>query len=114
MDTGTIIIGIILFAIATMIIYSWGLMKQKKQPADLMNMLFSRGMAKVKKTLKKNGSVTLGDVEQISENLEAKMPFSKNKAVVKNKKDFSQKLLDYMLKTGQIEQEGSRYKACRK
>ena len=49
MDTGTIILGIILFAIATMVIYSWGLMRQKKKPADLMNLLFSKGMAKVKR-----------------------------------------------------------------
>ena len=114
MDTGTIILGIILFAIATMVIYSWGLMRQKKKPADLMNLLFSKGMAKVKKELKKRGSVTAGDVEQICANLEAKIPFSKDRAVVKNKKDFAQKLLEYMLKTGQIEQEGNRYKSCHK
>ena len=29
METSTIILGIFLFAIATMIIYGWGLMRQK-------------------------------------------------------------------------------------
>jgi flagellar basal body-associated protein FliL len=114
MDTVTIIIGIILFAIATMIIYAWGLSKQRRQSSDLMNLLFSKGEAKVKKHLKKNEYITLQDVEKFSENLEAKMPFSANRAVVKNKRDYAQKLLAYMVKTGQIEQEGNRYKKVKK
>lgn len=109
METSTIIIGIILFAIATMIIYGWGLMRQARQSSDLMNMLFSKGNAKVKKHLKKNEYITINEVEQLAENLEAKMPFSKNKAIVKNKKDFANQLLQYMIKTEQIEQVGSRY-----
>lgn len=114
MQPSTIIIGIILFAIATMIIYGWGLMKQTRQSSDLMNMLFSKGNAKVKKYLKKNGYITVKEVEQLAENLEAKMPFSKNKAIVKNKKDFANQLLQYMVKTGQIVQEGNRYKMMTK
>ena len=106
----TIILGIILFAIATMIIYGWGLAKQKNQSKDLMNLLFSKGNAKVKKYLKKNEYITIEEVEKMADGLEAKQPFSGNKAVVKDKRDFSRKLLEYMVKTGQIEQEGNRYK----
>ncbi len=106
----TIILGVIFFAIATMIIYGWGLVRQKNQSADLMNLLFSKGNAKVKKYLKKNEYVTVEDVEKMADGLEAKQPFSGNRAIVKDKKDFSTKLLQYMVKTGQIEQEGSRYK----
>lgn len=114
MKTSTIIVGIILFAIATMIIYGWGLVKQKNQSSDLMNMLFSKGEARVKKYLKKNEYITISDVEKMSENLEAKLPFSKNKAVVKNKRDFARQLIAYMVKTGQIEQENNHYKICGK
>lgn len=52
MEISTVVIGIILFAIATMIIYGWGLVKQKNQSSDLMNMLFSKGNSKVKKIFK--------------------------------------------------------------
>lgn len=110
MEPITIILGIIFFAIATMIIYGWGLIKQRNQTQDLMNLLFSKGNAKVKKYLKKNEYITIEDVEKMADGLEAKQPFSGNKAIVKDKRDFSQKLLDYMVKTGQIEKEGSRYK----
>ena len=49
MKPSTVIIGIILFAIVTMIIYGWGIVKQKNQTKDLMNLLFSKGQDKIKK-----------------------------------------------------------------
>ena len=54
MKPSTVIIGIILFAIVTMIIYGWGIVKQKNQTKDLMNLLFSKGQDKIKKYLKQN------------------------------------------------------------
>ena len=94
MKISTVIIGIALFAIVTMILYGWGIVKQKNQTSDLMNLLFSKGQDKIKKYLKQ--------------------PFSRNKAVVKDKRDYAKKLVEYMLKTNQLEQEGSRYKMHKK
>ena len=48
----TVIVGVLLFALATMIIYGWGIVKQKNESQDLMNLLFSKGESKVKKYLK--------------------------------------------------------------
>ena len=110
MKPSTVIIGIILFAIVTMIIYGWGIVKQKNQTKDLMNLLFSKGQDKIKKYLKQNEYITISQVEHICDGLEAKQPFSQNRAVVKNKQDYAKKLIEYMLKTNQIEKEGSRYK----
>ena len=53
MKISTVIIGIALFAIVTMILYGWGIVKQKNQTSDLMNLLFSKGQDKIKKYLKK-------------------------------------------------------------
>lgn len=52
MKISTVIIGIVLFAIVTMILYGWGIVKQKNQTSDLMNLLFSKGQDKIKKYLK--------------------------------------------------------------
>ena len=98
-----------MFAIATMIIYVWGLLKQRTQTKDLTGLLFSNGQARVKKYLKKNDSITIEKVEELSENLTAKFPFSQNKAVVVDTNDFAKKLLQYMVKTGQLEQQGNQY-----
>lgn len=110
MKVSTIIIGIILFAIATMIIYGWGLVRQKNQAGDLMRMLFAKGESKVKKYLKNNEYITTADVEKMCDHLEVRQPFSANRAVVKDKKDYAKQLLAYMVKTGQLEQKGSRFK----
>ena len=114
MKISTVIIGIALFAIVTMILYGWGIVKQKNQTSDLMNLLFSKGQDKIKKYLTQHEYVTISQVEQICEGLEAKQPFSRNKAVVKDKRDYAKKLVEYMLKTNQLEQEGSRYKMHKK
>lgn len=109
MKTSTIIIGIILFAIATMIIYGWGIIRQKNQTDDLMRMLFSKGESKVRKYLKKNDFITITDVEEMCENMQVKQPFSANRAVVKDKRDYAKTLLSYMVKKGQIAADGNRY-----
>lgn len=110
MRISTMIIGILLFAIATMLIYGWGLVKQKNQSRDLMNMLFAKGESRVRKYMKKNDSITHKQVETLCEGIEARMPFSSNKAIVKNQKDFADQLLSYMIKTGQLEKDGLKYK----
>jgi hypothetical protein len=52
----------------------------------------------------------MNETADLCGNLQAKMPFSANKAVVKDKKDFARQLLAYMEKTGQIEKTGIKYK----
>lgn len=110
MRISTIIIGIILFAIATMIIYVWGLSRQRNQSKDLMNLLYSNGVDRVKKYLKKNGRITREEMEDLVWNMKAKMPFSTAKAVVTDEKNFCDELIKYMIKTGQIKKEGRYYK----
>lgn len=110
MDKITIILGILLFAVATVIVYSWGLVKQSNQTADLMKLLFSKGEGKVKKYLKKHEYITVAQIEEMSENLTASMPFSRNRAIVKDKKDFVSKLVAYMEKTGQVTVNGNQIK----
>ena len=109
MDFYTVIFGIILFAAATMIIYGWGMIRQKNQPGDLMSMLFSKGERKIKRYLDNNEYVTSSDVETMCDGLEAKLPFSRNRAIIKDKRDYADQLLSYMVKTGQLKKEGSKY-----
>ena len=54
---------ILLFALATMLIYGWGLWRTTRQKQDLSNMLSAKGISRIKKALKKNGSLTRIDLE---------------------------------------------------
>ena len=44
---------ILLFPLATMIIYAWGLWRSVRQNQDLSNLLAAKGVSKVKKALRK-------------------------------------------------------------
>ena len=110
MKISTIIIGILLFAIATMIIYVWGLARQKYHEKDILKILFRYVHIKIIIYMKNHDSITQKEAERLCEGLTAKLPFSQNKAVVRDTKDFTNKLLGYMVKTGQLEKEGIRYK----
>lgn len=110
MKVTTIILGIVLFALVTMVLYVWGMVKQKNQSADLMNLLLANGEQRVRKYIKKNGNITAAEVENLCENMQAKLPFSPNKAVVQDKKEFAVRLLAYMVKTGELEQDGEKYR----
>ena len=66
---------VLLFAVATMIVYGWGLWRTMRQGSDLANMLSSKGISKVKKTLKKNGPMTRTALEPYVKDLTAKQPF---------------------------------------
>lgn len=109
MKLSTMILGVLFFAIATMIIYTWGLVRQKNEDATLMNMLFQKGSTQIKKYLKSHEHVTVGEVQKLCIGLRAKLPFSKKTAVVQDKSDFANHLLAYMVKTGQLEKKGATY-----
>ena len=83
---------VLLFAVATMIVYGWGLWRTMRQGSDLANMLSSKGISKVKKTLKKNGPMTRTALE----------PYVKN---VTNPRQFLDSILPYMVKQKMITEE---------
>lgn len=114
METWQIIVGILLFMLATMVIYAWGMVKQKNQNRDLMNRLFRKGNNMVNKYLKTNPHITAADVEKMCGGISARMPFSKKTAVVVDPKDYTKELLGYMVKTGQLTKEGALYKKAGK
>lgn len=108
--TPKMLFGVFLFAVATAIIYAWGLYRQMNQSKDLMNLLFSNGESKLRKYMKSHDSVTQKEVEEMMKGLTAKFPFSANKAAVTDPKDFAEKLLDYMIRTGQLEKDHNIYR----
>lgn len=63
---------VLMFAVATMIIYGWGLWRTMHQKQDLSNMLCSKGISKVKKALKKNKSLTKKKLEPFVKDLSRK------------------------------------------
>ena len=74
-----------------------------------MRMLFAKGESKVRKYLKKNEYITVAEIEKLCDGLQVRQAFSSNRAVVKNKQDYTKELLTYMVKTGQLREENNKY-----
>ncbi len=93
---------VLLFALATMIIYGWGLWRSMRQQRDLANMLSAKGVSAVKKALKKKGPLSAKDLEPFVENLTARQPFSKEQIGVTDAGKFLESILPYMVRQKMI------------
>ncbi len=92
-----IIIGILLFALATAIIYAWGLKKSGTQQKDLLQILYSKGASKVIKKLKIQEYITRSEIEHEVLGVTASEFYSRRKAVVTDKKEFTRTLIEFMM-----------------
>ena len=93
-------IGILLFAIATAIIYAWGIKKTMNQQKELSNMLYSKGAQRVMKKLKNQKVITRREIEDEIKEIKISAPFSRKKAIVADKKEFTKTLIQLMMKKG--------------
>ena len=96
---------ILLFALATAVIYAWGLWRSMRQQQDLSNMLSAKGVAKIKKALRNNGAMTRRDLEPVVKDLTAKQPFSREEIAVTDPKQFLDSVLPYMMKQRIIQED---------
>ena len=108
---------VFLFAAATALIYGWGLWRSQKQQHDLSNLLFSKGVSKIQKALKKQKQLSHQELEEIVKDLHAKQPFSSEQIQVTDPKQFLDSLLSYMLRQhliSKIQQDHKTYYVIRK
>ena len=96
---------ILLFAAAAAVIYAWGLWRSMRQQQDLSNLLSAKGVAKIKKALKRKGPMSAEELEEIVEGLTASQPFSRERIQVTDKKAFLSAILPYMIKQRMITEE---------
>ena len=55
---------VLLFAAATALIYGWGLWRSQRQQQDLSNLLFSKGVSRIQKALKKQKQLSRQELEE--------------------------------------------------
>ena len=97
MNTWETILGILVFAVVTAILYVWGLKKSYTQGADLERILLNKSAGKVVNYLKKNEEITLSQIAQLCTGVKAGQFWSRQKAMVQNPKAFAPKLAQYMV-----------------
>jgi hypothetical protein len=97
-----IIISVLLFAVATAVLYVIGLRKKMRENENLINMLLNNGTLRVKKYLKEHDTITADGIGYLIKDVKAKEFYSKKVATIKNGADFQAQLIDYMLRNNYV------------
>ena len=74
------------------------LWRSQRQQQDLSNLLFSKGVSRIQKVLKKQKQLSRQELEEAVKDLYAKQPFSSERIQVTDPKQFLDSLLPYMLR----------------
>lgn len=106
MNTVQIILGILLFAVVTAILYAWGLKKSVGQREDLHRSLMSACGSRVVRHLKKHGAVTRAEVAELIEGITVGPFWSRQKVKVQDGKKVSGQVIDFLLEQLYIEPAG--------
>lgn len=106
---GTVIIGILLFALATAFIYGWGLMKKRDEQKTLSAMLVGKCEKKIRKYLRQNDTISLKEAGTLLEGTAVSLFYSRKKLGVTDGKLFGGQLLTQMVHRGILSQKGDRY-----
>ena len=108
MSKGQTLLGILLFALATAILYVWGLHKSMGQSADLTRILLNRCGNKVVGFLKKHDTVTEAEIAQLISGVTAGEFWSRKHLVVQEPKQFAGQVINFLLDQQYIEPAGSK------
>ena len=106
MDKLKIVVGIILFALVTAILYVWGLRKSMGQREDLDHILLNRCGNKVVKYLKKNGTITEKEAAAQIDGVTAGEFWSRKRLVVQQPQKFVKQVLAFLVEQQYIESVG--------
>ena len=106
MDKLHIIIGILLFALATAVLYVWGLRKAEGQSDDLSRILLNRCGNKIVKYLKKHKTITEAEVARQIDGVTAAEFWSRKRLKVQQPKKFAKQVISFLLDQQYIESAG--------
>ena len=111
MTTGQIIVGVLLFAAVTAVLYAWGLKKSLGQQADMTRALLNACGSQVLKYLKTHDSITVRDVEQQIAGVTVRQFWSRKRLTVQDPAKVSGQVIDFLLDQQYLQPAGNgRYK----
>ena len=107
MSRGQIVLGILLFAAATSVLYVWGLRKSMNQGRDLSRQLLHRCGSKVIRYLKKHDTITKKETARLIGGVTAKQFWSRGRLVVAEPDRFAGEVLEFLLDQQYIQPVGN-------
>lgn len=93
---------VLMFMVATMIIYGWGIIRSQRAAKDDTKFLYSKGASVIKKALRQNEGMTRFELRELIKDLKATPIFSKRTIAVTNPDEFIDLLLPYLVNQKEI------------
>ena len=106
MSIWQILLGIVLFAAATAILYAWGLKKSLNQQEQLEQSLLRACGSRIVRYLKRHDTVTSAEAARLIEGMTVGPFWSRRKARVQNGGQAVEKVLDFLCQQQYIEAVG--------
>ena len=106
MTMGQVILGVLLFAVATAVLYAWGLSKSLGQQADLARNLLGACGSRVVKYLKRHDTITDAEVAKQIEGVTVGQFWSRKRLKVQDGKKLAPQVVDFLLEQQYIEEAG--------
>ena len=103
------IIYILMFAAATVIVFSWGIIKEQNKSRDLMNQLYKKAQNNVLKAFKQKDVLSRRDIENEVKNIKASLFYSRDKMIIQNPTSFTKSLINIMINNNIIEKTADGY-----
>ena len=72
------IVYILMFAVATVIVFSWGIIKEQNKSRDLMSQLYKKAENNVLKAFKRKDVLSRKDIENEVKNVKASLFYSRD------------------------------------
>lgn len=88
--------AVLLFALATMVIYAWGLLKMQQQPKQLASMLYSKCYKRIVKALQREETMSRSEIEKLLKNVRVGQFYSRQRMGVTDPKTFTKSMLEHM------------------
>ena len=107
MNPWNAIIGIAMFALATAVLYVWGLKKSMGQQDDMTRALLHACGSKVLRYLKKHKTVSQGEIAKIIQGTTVHPMWSRHKLTVKNGEEYAPAVIQFLLDQQYMKADGN-------
>lgn len=108
MSTGKMLLGVLLFALVTAVLYVWGLRKSVNQTTDLKRTLLGRCGSRVVTYLKKHGTVTEAEIVRLIDGVTAGEFWSRKRLTVQEPEKFAGQVIRFLLDEQYMESAGGK------
>lgn len=102
------ILGVLMFAIAAVVLYVWGMKKMLVQQEDMSRNLLHACGSRVVKYLKKHHTISQAEIAKEIEGVTIHQIWSRKRLTVQNGKDFAPQVIAFLLDQQYIQETDSK------